>query len=355
MGKLSQYIVWEILKPFIVISVILAGLFSSFNAARFLSQAVTESLGMVLIMKLIALKTIIAMEVLFPIAFYAAIIVALGRLHRDQEVIVLKSAGISENFLVRNVFLLALPLGLMVGALSIFGRPWTYETIYLLDDSASVELDIERYQAGRFYGNDLSGRVIYIRDKEDSGGELEGVFHYTREGMRSDVILARRGYQVRTGAYEPPQLHLLDGYMYRFGHGTLSDSIIRFSRFVYVPSPEIAEDYQRNAASTRELSESDDPADTAEFQWRMSRALSTILLAMIAIPLSRASPRQGKGERIITATVFFAIYYNLNGIAQTWVEQGVVPTFPGVWWLHALMLVAVVLILYPPHWRPRPA
>ena len=355
MTRLGQYVTWEILKPFIVISVILAGLFSSFNAARYLSRAVTESLGMLLIMKLIALKTIIAMEVLFPIAFYAAIIVALGRLHRDQEVIVLRSAGISENFLVRKVFLLALPMGLMVGALSIYGRPWTYETIYLLDDSAAMELDIERYQAGRFYGNDPSGRVIYIQDKEEDGAELEGVFHYTREDDSSDVILAKRGYQVRTGEYEPPQLHLLDGYMYRFGHGALSDSVIRFGKFVYMPSPEIAREYRRNAAPTMDLGLSADPADIAEFQWRLSRGLSTILLAMVAIPLSRASPRQGKGEKIITATIFFAIYYNLNGLAQTWVEQGVVPVFPGVWWLHGLMLVAVVWILFPPRFRGRAA
>ncbi|NIN34136.1 MAG: LptF/LptG family permease, partial [Gammaproteobacteria bacterium] len=61
-------------------------------------------------------------------------IVALARLHRDQEVVVLKSAGISENFLVRSIFGLSLLVGILVGLLSIYGRPWAYEQIYLLDE-----------------------------------------------------------------------------------------------------------------------------------------------------------------------------------------------------------------------------
>ncbi len=51
---------------------ILVGLFTSFNAARYLAETVTETLGMVLIMQLILLKSVIALEVLVPIAFYSA-------------------------------------------------------------------------------------------------------------------------------------------------------------------------------------------------------------------------------------------------------------------------------------------
>jgi lipopolysaccharide export system permease protein len=344
---LNFYITREVLKPFLVISFILIGLFTSFNTARYLAENVTETLGLLLISKLIFLKTVIAMEVLLPIAFYAAIIVALGRLHRDQEIIVLKSAGISENFIVRTVFFISLLIALLVGSLSIYGRPWAYEHIYQLDNSATTDLDIERYQARRFYGNDDSGSIIYISDKQDGGDKLNGIFHYVRKDNTSDIILAKEGYQEPTGEYQPPKLHLLDGYMYRMNHSSTRDSIIKFSRFVYMPSPDIARDYQRKAASTFELGYSDDNRDTAEFQWRISRPLSAILLSMIAIPLSRSSPRQGKSEKIIAAAVIFAIYYNLSGLAQTWVEQGIVGSMPGIWWLQVFMLIIVVIIFTP--------
>jgi lipopolysaccharide export system permease protein len=352
--KLDQYIHSEIIRPLLVISLLLAGLFSSFNAARYLEDAVTQTLGLVLILELILLKTIIAMEVLLPIAFYAAIIVALGRMHRDQEIIVLQSAGINETRIVKTVLTLAIPVGLLVGLLSMYGRPWAYDTIYRIDNSASTELDVDRYQSGRFYGNETSGRIIYIKNKSNADKTLEGVFHYIRKDEQSDIILAHQGYQVRTGDFQPPQLHLIDGSMYRIGRPNARESIIHFSRFVFMPDTNKVMDYQRKAAPTLQLSKSTDSRDIAEFQWRISRAVATILLALVAIPLSRAAPRQGKGEKIIAAAVMFAIYYNLNGLAQTWVEQGIVGRVPGVWWLHILMLLLVTWVLTP-SFRKKPA
>lgn len=348
MYRLTTYIILEILKPFLVISIILAGLFSSFNAARYLAQAVTESMGMLLILKLIALKTVIAMEVLFPVALYAAIIVALGRMHRDQEIIVLNSAGVSDIFILKSMLRLALPLAVMVGALSVFGRPWAYDMIYRMDNSASTELNLDRYQARRFYGNEASGRIIYINNKPGDG--LEGIFQYIRQNEQSDIILAKQGYQQQAGDYQPDQLHLTDGVMYRLGHGGSRDSVVKFSKFVYMPDSTAAQDYQRKAAPTIELGLSSDPMDIAEFQWRISRLVATVLLALVALPLSRSSPRQGKSEKIIAAAVIFAVYYNLSGLAQTWVEQGIIGAFPGVWWLHASMLVIALWVLLPkPH------
>jgi len=353
MNKLNQYFAQEILKPFLVFSIILVVLFTSFNAARYLAENVTETLGVVLITKLIILKSIIALEVLFPISLYAAVIVGLGRLHRDQEITVIKAAGVSENFVIRLVFSVCLPIGILVGMLSVFGRPWAYELIYQLDNSASTELDVERYQPRRFYGNDDSGRIIYIKNKQEGEYKLNGIFHYISRDNISEIILAKNGYQEYTGEYQPPKLHLLDGFMYRMNRSSTRDSIIKFSRFVYMPSPEVALDYQRKAAPTFELASSNESRDTAEFQWRVSRALSTILLAMIAIPLSRSSPRQGKSEKVIAAAVIFAIYYNLNGLAQTWVEQGTIGNIPGVWWLHMLMLI-IVITIFSPKLKTRP-
>ena len=94
--------------------------------------------------------------------------------------------------------------------------------------------------------------------------------------------------------------------------------------------------------------ESDKPRDIAELQWRFSRPIATILLALIAVPFSRSPPRKDKGERtIFAAALVFAIYYILSGLAQTWVEQGMLGKIPGVWWLYALMFIAALGSLSP--------
>ena len=51
---------------------------------------------------------------------------------------------------------------------------------------------------------------------------------------------------------------------------------------------------------------------------------------------------------IIVAALVFALFYGLNVVAKTWVEQGVVGVIPGVWWPHVLFgLLVIVLLLWP--------
>jgi lipopolysaccharide export system permease protein len=346
-SSLERYIVREILRPLSAVAAILALLFACFSGARYLAQAVTESLGMATMLKLVCLKTIIALEVVVPVALYAAVVIALGRLHRDQEIVAMRAAGISALSLVRAVLWLSIPVALVVGLLSMAGRPWAYEGSYLIDAQAQAEFDAERMQAGRFYGNEDSGRVTYMRAKIGESAKMEGVFIYRRQDDASEIIIARSGEQLTAELERGAQLHLHDGTLYKLKHRDAADSTIFFKRLVYfLKDPEAVVGYKRKAAATRELMASSEPPDIAELQWRLSRPVATILLALVAVPLSRASFRQGKHERSVAAALVFAVYYNLSGLAQAWVEQGTVAAFPGVWWLQVLMFAAVLAVLY---------
>ena len=121
-------------------------------------------------------------------------------------------------------------MAILVGLHSIFVRPWAYETSYLIDTGATTELNLDRYQAGRFYGNEDSGRIIYINDKSEQGDRIYKMFHYIRGESHSDVILADEVYQEQPDPYRPPQLHLIDGFMYRLNHTDSKDSVIQFQQ-----------------------------------------------------------------------------------------------------------------------------
>jgi lipopolysaccharide export system permease protein len=76
---------------------------------------------------------------------------------------------------------------------------------------------------------------------------------------------------------------------------------------------------------------SDARKDIAELQWRFSTPFSTILLALLGVPLSRAAPRQGKYAKIFTATVVFAVYYFLGLMIKALIDEATIPVFPGIW------------------------
>jgi lipopolysaccharide export system permease protein len=112
--------------------------------------------------------------------------------------------------------------------------------------------------------------------------------------------------------------------------------------------------YKRKAASTARLAYSTDPEDTAEFQWRLSRPLETLLLGLLAVPLSRASPRLGMHAKTVSALLVYALYYNLSAMAKAWVKEGMVGSVPGLWWPDALLAMLLLVLLLAPFRVRRP-
>jgi lipopolysaccharide export system permease protein len=345
---IERYIARELLVPFTVVVTILAVLYSSFISASLLSGAVTESLGIAATLKLILLKTTIALDVLMSISLYVAVVMGLSRMNRDQEISVLRASGVSENRITYVVLVVAIPIGIATGVLSIFVRPWAYEESYMLNAQAEAELNMDRFQAGRFYGSERKGRVIYIQTKDESGKQMHDVFHYINKNGVSEIILAKEAHQQQLVAGQRPQIHLKDGFVYRLAQSGAKDTVAQFEKLVYYTDSGNVQNFRRRAAPVGVLMESDKPRDIAELQWRFSRPIAAILLALIAVPFSRSPPRKDKGERtIFAAALVFAIYYILSGLAQTWVEQGTLGKFPGIWWLYILMFIAALASLSP--------
>ncbi len=352
MKIIEKYVTRELLMPFTVVIVILTGLFSGLSSANFLAGAVTESLGIAVMLKLVLLKTLIALEVLVPIALYIAVIVGLGRMHRDQEINILRSAGVGEHRIIYSVLLVAIPVGILSGVLSIFVRPWAYEENYILNAQAEAELNIDRFQPGRFYGSEKSGRVIYIDSEDESGEQMKNIFHYKPSINGSEILVAQEGRKQKQVRGQRSQIHLFNGYIYQLAHSSTKDTVAQFEKLVYFTDDGNALDFKRKSAATMVLMDSSRPRDIAELQWRLSRPIATVLLALIAVPFSRTSPRRKEGEKVFfAAALVFSIYYILSGLAQTWVEQGTIGSTPGVWWLYILMLIISLSLLFPGYWR----
>ena len=59
-----------------------------------------------------------------------------------------------------------------------------------------------------------------------------------------------------------------------------------------------------------------------------------LVLTLIAVPLSRLRPRQGRYARVGFAIVVYFVYSNLLYAAKAWLEKGDLSPAVGVWWVH---------------------
>jgi len=162
------------------------------------------------------------------------------------------------------------------------------------------------------------------------------------------VTTAKSARQITDSAKGQKAIVFQEGYHYTLNLRAGSDHLMQFQEnTLQLTSTRVPPaKYRRKAATTEHLSQSELPADIAELQWRRSTGISTILMALLAIPLSRVAPRSSKYGKVTAAIVLFFVFYNLSLIAKTWVEKRMVAPMPGIWWVTSLH-AALVLYLLP--------
>lgn len=336
--------------PCLLVAAVLLIIFVGFSLSRFLTQADAGLLNTVEVLRLTVLKVLIALEVLLPIGLFFGLMMGLGKLHNDSEIYAMQASGMSESRMLRPVVMLALSLALIVAALSIYVRPWAYTQTYEMLAIAEASSDIDRIRAGQFYltqeGDEQEAveRAIFI-EQIAPDQKLEGVFIRTRKGNELQVISSAQGIFNTPSSAEYHTLKLQNARIFkRVDDGPdLFARIENFTLKVKNQQPELP-GYKAKSVATEVLRHSLDAQDQAEYQWRISTPVSTLLLALLAIPLSRSKPRHGRYAKMLVALVIYAAYYNLIGISRTWVEQ---ETTNSIWWVPLLLGIIVLAAFVP--------
>jgi len=348
--------------PFLAVLIVLLIIFVGYSLSRFLHQADAGLLNTSEVAILTFLKVLIALEVLLPIGLFFGLMLGLGKLHNDSEIVAMHAGGISESRMVRPIVSLAIPLSIIIACLSIYVRPWAYTQTYEMLAVAEASSDIDRVKAGQFYltrkeaaepaldwegePEKPSDQAIFIESISPDQA-LDHVFIRTRTGDELQIIAARSGILLEEPGADHQSLELENARIYkRVDDGPNLFALIgHFTMRVDEKLPE-PPNYKSKSIASATLASSDNPKDQAEYQWRISNPLTTMLLALLAIPLSRSKPRHGRYAKLLLAFLIYAGYYNLIGISRTWVEQQAATT---IWWAPTLLAVVVVLFYLPWH------
>jgi lipopolysaccharide export system permease protein len=93
-----------------------------------------------------------------------------------------------------------------------------------------------------------------------------------------------------------------------------------------------------HSKSSWALFQSDDPDDRAEFAWRANAPPLTLVLLLLALPLSRQSPREPRYGRLLLAVVTFYLYYTLLALGRAQIGKDHWHNQAPRWALHAQVL-----------------
>jgi len=278
---------------------------------------------------------------ILPMAGFVAIMWGLGRLYRDQEMAVMRSSGFGWRQLLKPLLSLVVPmaLGLLVLGLSV--APTTARMAEEQLEQAFRSAAVWGLQAGKFHVLKQGELVLYAEAIEEDGSTLRNIFIKQRQEEREQIWVAQKGRYWMDSDTGDRYLILEDGNVVDVAPGQLDLRVLGFARNdLRLPEPEFRKRKKTkiNSIPSIELMKDGSAESIAELQWRLSPAISVIVLGLLAIPLSHSEPREGRGIRIVLGILVYLLYGNLLYLCRSWVTDGHLPTYIGMWWVHLIFL-----------------
>jgi len=348
----DRYLLKEVIYGWLAVTIVLWLILISNRLVLFLSDAASGDIAANLIFRLLGLKMVWYMVHIIPFALALGVVLGLGRLYRDNEMTVMSACGVGTWRIYKPLLGFGLVVAAVLTWLALFISPEIQGVSNRLTMMAQEQADLTLLGAGRF--NEIQhGQLTFYAEKLSADKQhMENLFIVVRKKDKQDsklpqLLTAKSAYHKRDAGSGDSFLVLVDGYRYEGVPGAANYRIARFTEYgVRIELPASGEVIdKRESMPTAVLVNSANPKDIAELQWRIMMPVSLIVLLILAVPLSQSSPRQGRYGRLIVAVLIFVIYYNLLGVAEVWLKDGVVPPVLGMWWVAVLPVLLTVALL----------
>jgi lipopolysaccharide export system permease protein len=348
-----RYLAREVFITLAALTTILLFIFMSNQFVRYLNRAASGQIPAMFIMKLMMLELPNLMGLLLPLGFYVALLIAYGRLYADSEMTVLQACGYGPNQLLKHSFFMASLVAFVVMMIMLWASPLIAVERAKLLRTSGVQTLIQTIVPGRFREIPGGNQVFYVEDMNRAHTIASNVFmarYLEKEGKPQwDILWADKAFAETDHKTFEDYVILQNGQVYQGMPGHSDYQVVEFERYkARLPHPilGIKNDIRTADSSTLWPINNSDPRKAAELQWRLSVPLMVLALTLVAVPLSRVNPRSGKYAKLLPAIVIYIIYANFMFVARDWMIQGKIPVWLGMWWLHALVAILGILLIW---------
>jgi len=352
-----RYLSRELLVTMSAVSAVLLVIIMSGRFIKYLAQAAQGLLDPGVLLLIMGFRLPGFLQLILPLGLFLGILLAYGRLYLESEMTVLSATGMSQRRLLVYSLAPAALVAVVVGWLSLGLAPQGIAEVDRILNQQDSLTEFDTLVPGRFQTLRGGSRVTYTRELSADRSELGGVFisetNVSRQTGRESglsVLVAESGRQ----EVQPDgsrYLILENGYRYDGNPGQADYRAIQYDTYgVLLPKPEVSMELsEREALPTRELLGSDNIRHRTELQWRFSLPLLVFVVTVLAVPLAKVNPRQGRFLKLLPAILLYMTYLALLIAVRGALDKGRIPMALGLWWVHGLFLVIGLLMLY---WEP---
>lgn len=198
------------------------------QSLRFMDYIVNRGLPVSDFLLFVALLLPRFLGIVLPIAAFSAVLFVYNKLINESELVVLRSAGLSQMQLARPALLLAVIVTLLVYAISLYALPVAYRAFKDLQFRIRNDYSTVLLQEGAFntLGEDMT---VYVRERGPEGQLMGILVHDASNPEKPVTMMASRGALVETE--DGPRVVLVDGNRQEVSADTGRLSMLYFDRY----------------------------------------------------------------------------------------------------------------------------
>ena len=343
---IDRYILKEIAFPFFMILFILTFVLLMGKILQLMDLMVNKGIRVTDIALLIVYLMPSFLMFTIPISLFVAIMMGLGRLSGDNELLVMKAAGMSLTQIARPILVAVAASFLLTAFTSYYLVPHgNYAVKSLLFDVAR-----QKASAGikeRVFNDEFSGILIYADKVPVSGEHMEGVLiSDTRNAGEQNTIIAARAYLLADPNAMTVTLRLENGATHSVDRSLKSYRRMDFARYDIKLDlgAAMSGDAGKSKASTemtvaemmkrmedKKLKDTDLRELAIEINKKFSIPVSTLVFGILGVPLGIRKHRTAKYWGFSIGLAVVIAYYLLRLGGEALAETGQLTPFIGAW------------------------
>jgi len=355
MRILDRYIVREVFRHALLGLVVFTFVFFVPQLVRLMELFVRHSGSGAQVLKLFLCIFPAVFVFTVPMATLIGVLLGLGRMSADSEIIALTALGIGRRRILLPVGVLALTGAVVTLGMTTWLGPLALRTF------RSLQADLITSQVSftlqpRVFDERFPSKVLYVNDVTAAGTQWHGVFLAETGGEGgSRLTVAENAIVIAEPKQGKLELHLRGGTTHEFSrqdadHYSVtafgqSDWPIEFSGLAAV-QPRQLNNLER---SIRELWNDHGPGwreARVELHRRFAFPIACFALALVAVPLGAQPRRGGRAAAALLAVILISSYYLLSVMGAGLARQGTLTPAAGIWIANAV-LFALGLALLP--------
>lgn len=345
-GIFFRHVLRGILAQTLLLAAVLLAVLVVYQFSFVLGRAADGQIDGTTVPRLVWLSLRTNLGVILPLAVLLGVVSALGRLYYDSEITAALSSGVGVGALHGAAAAVVLPATALAAWVAFVDGPAAARDAVALRLEAIRAAVTRGLEPGHFRPLG-EGATLHFEARE-ADGTLRGVFLQrelapTADGAsRMQVLVAQRAVYRLLPADEAIEVEFRDGASYEGRAGALDWRVLEFGRQVLrvpVPHARLPGPPRTDQLDNATLLAARDPRLIGELHWRIGWVAAVLVLGMLAVPLARLPPRQGRHARVPLAVLLFALQAGLLITGRSWLERGETPAALGLWWVHASVLL----------------